>query len=145
MDLSSLKPPKGATKKTKRIGRGEGSYGKTAGRGNKGQRSRSGGRVRPGFEGGQMPLARRLPKRGFVNIFKKEYSIINIRDLDRLEDKGVVDAHVLIKEKRIKKKKGGVKVLGVGDIKKALTVKAHKFSKKAKEKIEAGGGKVEVI
>jgi large subunit ribosomal protein L15 len=145
MDLSSLRPPKGATKKTKRIGRGEGSYGKTAGRGHKGQRSRAGGRVRPGFEGGQMPLARRLPKRGFVSNFKKEYYIINIRDFDRLEDKGVIDANALIEGKKISKKRDGVKVLGVGEIKKALTVKAHKFSKKAKEKIEAGGGKVEVI
>ncbi len=146
MDLSNLKPIEGATKKRKRVGRGEaGKGGKTAGRGHKGQNSRSGGGVRPGFEGGQMPLARRLPKRGFKNLFKKDYSIINLRDLSRLEVKGVVDAVELMKEKKINKAKNGVKVLGVGEVKKALTVKAHKFSKSAKEKIEAGGGKVEVI
>jgi large subunit ribosomal protein L15 len=146
MDLSNLKPTKGAIKKRKRVARGEGGKGgKTAGRGHKGQNSRSGGKVRPGFEGGQMPLARRLPKRGFKNPFRKDYYIINIQDLKRLEKDGVVDAALLIKEKKINGAKDGVKVLGVGDIDKAVTVKAHKFSKTAKEKIEAGGGKVEVI
>lgn len=101
--------------------------------------------MRPGFEGGQMPLARRLPKRGFKNPFRKEYSIINVQDLKRLEKGGVVDAVLLMKEKKINVAKDGVKVLGVGDIGKAVTVKAHKFSKTAREKIEAGGGKVEVI
>jgi large subunit ribosomal protein L15 len=146
MDLSNLKPSDGAVKKRKRVARGEaGKGGKTAGRGHKGQNSRSGGKVRPGFEGGQMPLARRLPKRGFKNLFRKDYSIINLKDLGRLEVNGVVDAVELMKEKKVNKAKNGVKVLGVGEIKKALTVKAHKFSKSAKEKIEAGGGKVEVI
>jgi len=145
MDLSSLKPSKGAVRKRKRVGRGEASYGKTAGRGHKGQRSRSGGRPRPGFEGGQMPLIRRVPKRGFTNIFKKEYAVINIRDLARLEDNGTVDAATLVENKKIRKTKDGVKVLGVGDMEKALTVRAHKFSKTAKEKIEEKGGKAEVI
>jgi large subunit ribosomal protein L15 len=146
MELSNLKPAKGAIKKRKRVARGEGGKGgKTAGRGHKGQNSRSGGKVRPGFEGGQMPLARRLPKRGFKNPFRKEYSIINVQDLKRLEKGGVVDAILLMKEKKINVAKDGVKVLGVGDIGKAVTVKAHKFSKTAREKIEAGGGKVEVI
>jgi large subunit ribosomal protein L15 len=145
MDLKSLKPPTGAVKGKKRIGRGEASWGKTAGKGHKGQKARSSPSLRPGFEGGQMPLARRLPKRGFTNIFKKEYTLINIRDLERLEVGGVVDAPALISAKKIKKSKDGVKVLGVGEIKKPLTVKAHKFSEGAKKKIEAGGGKVEVI
>lgn len=146
MDLSNLKPKKGAIKKRKRVARGEGGKGgKTAGRGHNGQNSRSGGKVRPGFEGGQMPLARRLPKRGFKNHFRKDYSIINVQDLKRFESKGVVDTILLMKEKKINGAKDGVKVLGVGDIDKAITVKAHKFSKTAREKIEAGGGKVEVI
>ncbi|MBN1573442.1 MAG: 50S ribosomal protein L15 [Deltaproteobacteria bacterium] len=146
MDLSNLKPREGAIKKKKRVARGEaGKGGKTAGRGYNGQNSRSGGKVRPGFEGGQMPLARRLPKRGFKNLFKKDYSIINLRDLSRFEVNGVVDTDELMKEKKIDKAKNGIKVLGVGEVKKALTVKAHKFSKSAKEKIEACGGKVEVI
>jgi len=145
MDLSSLKPAKGAVRKRKRVGRGEASWGKTAGRGHKGQLSRAGGRPRPGFEGGQMPLIRRVPKRGFTNIFKKEYAVINIRDLMRLEDNGTVDATSLVENKKIKRTKNGMKVLGVGDMEKALTVRAHKFSKTAKEKIEAKGGKAEVI
>lgn len=145
MDLSSLKPPEGARKKKKRVGRGEASQGKTAGRGTKGQKSRSGGGIRPGFEGGQMPLMRRIPKRGFHNIFKKEYSIINLRDLGRMEVKGIVDTQALMKEKKLKKAKNGVKILGIGELDKPMTVKAHKFSKKAKEKIEASGGKAEVI
>jgi len=145
MDLNSLKPPKGAVKSKKRIGRGEGSWGKTAGKGHKGQKARSSPAIRPGFEGGQMPLARRLPKRGFTNIFKKEYVVLNLRDLEKFEVKGVVDIPALIAEKRIKKAKAGVKILGVGEVTKALTVKAHKFSAAAKQKIEAGGGKVEEI
>lgn len=146
MDLSNLKPQKGATKTRKRVARGEGGKGgKTAGRGHKGQNSRSGGKVRPGFEGGQMPLARRLPKRGFTNHFRKKYSIINLKDLKRLEQNGVVDTVALIKEKKINAAKDGVKVLGIGEISKAFTVKAQKFSKSAQEKIEAGGGKVEVV
>ena len=105
MDLNSLKPPKGAVKNKKRIGRGEGSWGKTAGKGHKGQKARSSPAIRPGFEGGQMPLARRLPKRGFTNIFKKEYVVLNLRDLEKLEVKGVVDIPALTAAKRIKKAK----------------------------------------
>ena len=145
MDLKDLKPPKGAVRNKKRIGRGEASWGKTAGKGNKGQKSRSSPAIRPGFEGGQMPLARRLPKRGFTNIFKKEYSLVNLKDLERLEVGGVVDAPALVEAGKIKKARNGVKILGTGEIKKPLTVKAHRFSESAKQKIEAGGGKVEVI
>ncbi|MBN2223156.1 MAG: 50S ribosomal protein L15 [Deltaproteobacteria bacterium] len=145
MDLNSLKPPKGAVKDKKRIGRGEGSWGKTAGKGHKGQKARSSPAIRPGFEGGQMPLARRLPKRGFTNIFKKDYAVLNLRDLEKLEVNGVVDIPALVAAKRVKKAKAGVKILGVGELTKALTVKAHKFSAAAKQKIEAGGGKVEEI
>jgi large subunit ribosomal protein L15 len=145
MDLNSLKPPKGAVKDKKRIGRGEGSWGKTAGKGHKGQKARSSPAIRPGFEGGQMPLARRLPKRGFTNIFKKDYAVLNLRDLEKLEVNGVVDIPALVAAKRVKKTKAGVKILGVGELTKALTVKAHKFSAAAKQKIEAGGGKVEEI
>jgi large subunit ribosomal protein L15 len=145
MDLNSLKPPEGAVKNKKRIGRGEGSWGKTAGKGHKGQKARSSPAIRPGFEGGQMPLARRLPKRGFTNIFKKEYAVLNIRDLEKLAINGVVDAPALVAAKRVKKAKEGVKILGVGELKKALTVKAHKFSAAAKQKIEASGGTVEEI
>ncbi len=145
MDLDSLKPPKGAVKNKKRIGRGEGSWGKTAGKGHKGQKARSSPAIRPGFEGGQMPLARRLPKRGFTNVFKKEYTVLNLRDLEKLEVKGVVDILALAAAKKIKKGKEGVKILGVGELTKALTVKAHKFSAVAKQKIEARGGKVEEI
>jgi large subunit ribosomal protein L15 len=145
MDLNSLKPPQGAVKNKKRIGRGEGSWGKTAGKGHKGQKARSSPALRPGFEGGQMPLARRLPKRGFTNIFKKEYAVLNIRDLEKLAVNGVVDVPALVAAKQIKKAKEGVKILGVGELKKALTVKAHKFSAAAKQKIEASGGTVEEI
>jgi large subunit ribosomal protein L15 len=145
MDLNSLKPPQGAVKSKKRIGRGEGSWGKTAGKGHKGQKARSSPALRPGFEGGQMPLARRLPKRGFTNIFKKEFAILNLRDLEKLEVNGVVDVSALVAAKKIKKTKAGVKILGVGEVKKALTVRAHKFSAAAKQKIEARGGKAEEI
>lgn len=145
MDLNSLKPPKGAVKNKKRIGRGEASWGKTAGKGHKGQKARSSPAIRPGFEGGQMPLARRLPKRGFTNIFKKDYVVLNLRDLEKLAVKGVVDIPALTAAKKIKKGKDGVKILGVGEVTKALTVKAHKFSAAAKQKIEAGGGTVEEI
>ncbi|MCF6465281.1 50S ribosomal protein L15 [Clostridium sp. Cult2] len=149
MKLNDLRPQiGGGTKKRKRVGRGIGSgYGKTSGKGHKGQKSRSGGGVRPGFEGGQMPLIRRLPKRGFTNIFAKEYAIINVEDLNKFEDNTVITPEFLINEGVIKRGKAidGVKVLGDGDINKKLTVKAHKFSKTAAEKIEAAGGKVEVI
>ncbi|MCF6463030.1 50S ribosomal protein L15 [Clostridium sp. Cult1] len=149
MKLNDLRPQVGGgTQKRKRIGRGIGSgHGKTSGKGHKGQKSRSGGGVRPGFEGGQMPLIRRLPKRGFTNIFAKEYAIINVNDLNRFEDNTVITPELLINEGVIKRGKAidGVKILGDGDINKKLTVKAHKFSKMAAEKIEAAGGKVEVI
>ncbi len=146
-ELSNLKPPKGSTKKRMRVGRGEGSgKGKTAGRGTKGQKSRSGGGVRPGFEGGQMPLQRRLPKRGFHNVFAKEYTTLNVSDLEgRFEKGAVVDAAALKANGVISKVcKDGIKVLGDGEIKTALTVRAAKFTKSAAQKIEAAGGTAEV-
>ncbi|ADL68020.1 50S ribosomal protein L15 [Thermoanaerobacterium thermosaccharolyticum] len=146
MRLHDLKPAEGARKERKRVGRGIGSgLGKTSGRGHKGQKARSGGNIRPGFEGGQMPLTRRLPKRGFTNIFKKEYAIVNLSLLDNFEDGTVVTPELLIEKGIIKKIKDGVKILGSGDLNKKLTVKAHKFSKSAVDKIESVGGKAEVI
>lgn len=149
MKLNEIRPSEGSkVKARKRVGRGTGSgLGKTSGRGQKGQKSRSGGGVRPGFEGGQMPLFRRIPKRGFTNIFAKEYAILNVKDLNRFDDNTVVTPELLIKERIVNSRKDidGIKVLGNGEINKKLTVKAHKFSKKAAEKIEAAGGKVEVI
>lgn len=149
MKLHELSPNEGGgSKARKRVGRGIGSgLGKTSGRGHKGQNARSGGGVRPGFEGGQLPLFRRLPKRGFTNIFAKEYAIINIEDLNVFEDDTVVTPELLFEAGLVKKGKAvdGIKVLGNGEITKKLTVKAHKFSKSATEKIEAVGGKVEVI
>ena len=148
MKLHELRPQDGGTKKRKRVGRGTSSgYGKTSGRGHKGQKARSGGGVRPGFEGGQMPLIRRLPKRGFTNVFAKEYAIINVEDLNRFEENTVVTPELLIANGVVKRGKAidGIKVLGDGEINKKLTVKAHKFSKTAAEKIEAAGGKAEVI
>jgi len=143
--LGELKPPKGARKSRKRVGRGVGSgLGKTSARGQDGQNSRSGGGTRPGFEGGQMPLARRLPKRGFTNIFAKTYAIVNVSDLDRFNDGDVITAELLKDKKVIGKISDGLKVLGNGELKKKLTVKAAKFSKSAKEKIEAAGGSAEV-
>lgn len=147
MKLHELSPAEGSKKAVKRIGRGPGSgQGKTAGKGQKGQKSRSGYSRRPGFEGGQMPLQRRLPKRGFNNIFAKEYAIVNVAALDeRFEDGATVDAQSLIECGLIKKTLDGIKVLGRGEISKALTVKADKISEAAKAKIEAAGGKVEVL
>ncbi|AVP64340.1 50S ribosomal protein L15 [Clostridium botulinum] len=146
MKLHELKAAEGANKASKRVGRGTGSgLGKTSGRGQNGQNSRSGGGVRPGFEGGQMPLYRRLPKRGFKNIFAKEYAAINLDRLNCFEDGTVVTPELLVEKKVVKKVKDGVKILGNGNIEKKLTVKAAKFSKSAIEKIEAAGGKVEVI
>ena len=149
MKLNDLRPQVGGgTKKRKRVGRGISSgHGKTSGRGHDGQKSRSGGGVRPGFEGGQMPLIRRMPKRGFTNIFAKEYAIINVEELNRFEDNTVITPEFLINEGLVKRGRviDGIKVLGDGDVNKKLTVKAHKFSKTAAEKIEAAGGKVEVI
>lgn len=149
MKLNDLRPNEGGgSKPRKRLGRGIGSgLGKTSGRGHDGQKARTGGGVRPGFEGGQMPLFRRLPKRGFTNIFAKEIAIINIEDLNVFEDDTVVTPELLISEGLVKKGKviDGIKVLGNGEVTKKLTVKAHAFSKSAAEKIEAAGGKVEVI
>ncbi|MBE9485759.1 MAG: 50S ribosomal protein L15 [Chloroflexi bacterium] len=146
MDLSNLKPVPGSTKNRKRIGRGLGSgSGKTSGKGHKGQNSRSGGGVKPGFEGGQMPLQRRLPKRGFTSLNKKVYALINLRDLDALEAGSVVGPEIFGKEGLISGVKDGIKILADGELTKSLTVQAHKFSKTAVEKIEAAGGKAEVL
>lgn len=146
MKLHELKPAQGAKKGRKRVGRGTGSgLGKTSGRGQNGQKSRSGGGVRIGFEGGQMPLYRRLPKVGFTNIFRKEYAIVNIKDLDIFENGTEVTPEMLKEAGLVKAMKNGVKILGNGEISKQLTVKAHKFSKTAAERIVASGGKVEVI
>lgn len=146
MNLSELKPARGSRKKAKRVGRGPGSgSGKTSGRGHKGQKSRSGGSLRAGFEGGQMPMQRRLPKRGFVNIFKKQYSVINIRDIAALSDLSEITPEVLISRRLVKNSKDGVKLLGVGIIDRAVNLKVHAISDKAKEKITAAGGTVEVI
>jgi large subunit ribosomal protein L15 len=146
-DLSNLKPPKGATRNRKRVGRGEGStLGKTSGRGQKGQKSRSGGSIHPGFEGGQMPLYRRLPKHGFRNPGALDYSIVNVRDLEEyFSDGDVVDYAALRGEGLTRKKDDGVKILGDGELTKALTVRANKFSKSAAEKIAAAGGTAEVV
>jgi large subunit ribosomal protein L15 len=146
MDLSNLKPAIGSTKDRKRIGRGQGSgTGKTAGKGHKGQKARSGGSIKAGFEGGQMPMHRRLPKRGFTSLNKKVFVLVNLDDLESFEAGGVIDLEAMGKAGLIKKLQDGVKVLGNGEVTKALTVQAHKFSKSAVEKIEAAGGKAEVI
>ncbi len=147
MNLNELKPAEGSKKDSFRVGRGHGSgNGKTAGRGHKGQKARSGGGVRPGFEGGQMPIYRRLPKRGFTNIFAKTYTEINVTALNGFEDGAVVDAAALKAAGIIKKINDGVKVLGRGDLTaKNITVQAAKFTKSAEEKIAAAGGKAEVI
>jgi len=145
--LHNLKPAKGATRAKKRVGRGPGSgLGKTSGRGEKGQKSRSGFSMRPGFEGGQMPLYRRLPKRGFSNaLFRKEYAEVNLEKLEVFEAGTIVTPDVLLKRGVIKKILDGVKVLAKGDLTKALTVRAHKFSAKAQERITGLGGKAEVL
>ena len=146
MKLQDLKPAEGSTQAAYRKGRGHGSgNGKTAGRGHKGQWARSGGGVRPGFEGGQMPLARRLPKRGFHNIFGTENAVINVSELNMFEDGAVVTVADMIEAGLVKKSLDGVKVLGNGEITKKLTVQAAAFSASAKEKIEAVGGKAEVV
>ena len=146
MKLNELAPAPGSRKACKRKGRGPGSgNGTTAGRGTKGHKSRSGGGVRPGFEGGQMPIHRRLPKRGFTNIFKKDYALINVRDLARFETGDPIDEALLIKEGLVKGQYAGVKLLGQGEIDKPLVVKVHKASKTALSKVEKAGGKVEVI
>jgi large subunit ribosomal protein L15 len=146
MDLSNLKPAPGSTKNRKRIGRGPGSgSGKTSGKGHKGQNARSGGGVKPGFEGGQMPLQRRIPKRGFVSRNKKVYNLVNLRDLEVFEAGTVVDLEQYGKAGLVSGIKDGIKILADGELTKALTVHAHKFSKAAAAKIEAAGGKLEVL
>lgn len=146
MKINELSPAEGSRKKRKRVGRGPGSgHGKTCCRGHKGQRSRSGGGVRPGFEGGQMPLHRRLPKRGFTNIFKKEYNILNVEDLNRFEPNAFLDADAFKQAGLIKKMMDGIKLLGTGEITHPVVVRIQKVSKAAKEKVEAAGGKVELI
>lgn len=145
MKLHELTPAKGSKKSAKRLGRGAGSgLGKTAGKGHKGQNARSGGGVRPGFEGGQMPLTRRVPKRGFVNIFATKYATIKVSDLEKFDTGTVVDTEAIVKAGLVKNTLDGVKVLGDGEITKKLTVNLAAFSKTAKEKIEAAGGKAEV-
>jgi len=146
MKLHELKPAEGSRKERKRLGRGIGSgQGKTAGKGHKGQNARSGGGVRIGFEGGQTPLFRRLPKRGFTNINRKEYAVVNLDVLNRFEDGTEVTPELLIESGVVKNEKAGIKVLANGTLEKKLTVKAHKFSSTAKEAIEAAGGNTEVI
>ena len=147
MNIQNLAPAPGAKTESKRLGRGIGSgKGKTSGKGHKGQWARSGGGVRPGFEGGQMPLIRRVPKRGFTNIFAKEYSIVNVKDLERFEDGTVVNAELLLKTGVLSKIENyGVKVLCDGTLTKKLTVQAKKFTKSAAEIIEKAGGKAEVL
>ncbi|AAK81053.1 large subunit ribosomal protein L15 [Clostridium acetobutylicum] len=146
MKLHELKPAAGSRKAPKRVGRGTGSgLGRNAGKGEKGQNARSGGGVRPGFEGGQMPLYRRLPKRGFTNIFAKTITAVNVDRLNIFEDGTEVTIDALIEKGIIKKVNDGVKILGNGELKKKLVVKVNKYSKSAAEKIEAAGGKAEVI
>ena len=145
LGLNNIKAPEGATHKKKRVGRGPGSgLGKTSGRGNKGQKSRSGYSRKRGFEGGQMPLHRRLPKRGFTNIFKKIWAEVNVADLDRFDSE--VTPEVLVGAGLVRKsKQNGIVIMGEGEVTKALTIKAHRFTATAKQKIEAAGGKAEII
>jgi large subunit ribosomal protein L15 len=146
MKLNQLSPAEGSAKAAWRKGRGPGSgNGKTAGKGHKGQNARSGGGVRPGFEGGQLPLYRKLPKRGFKNRFAVNYAIVNVAALNRFEDGAVVDAEALKAAKLVRKELDGIKILGEGELTKKLTVKATVFSASAKEKIEAAGGKTEEV
>jgi len=146
MDLSNLQPAAGSTHAKKRIGRGHGSgTGKTAGKGHKGQKARAGGGVKPGFEGGQMPMQRRLPKRGFKPLEKKVYAVVNLKDLDAFEAGSLIDLAALSQAGLVGRVLDGVKILGDGELTKALTVKAHKFSKSAMEKIQAAGGSAEVV
>lgn len=146
MKLHELSPAPGSRKERKRVGRGTSSgTGKTSGRGHKGQNARSGGGVRPGFEGGQNPLYRRLPKRGFVNPTRKEYAVVNIQDLNNFAEGTEVTPEVLVESGIVKNTKSGIKILGNGEVSVKLTVKANKFSQSAVEKIEAAGGKTEVI
>jgi large subunit ribosomal protein L15 len=144
--ISDLRPADGSKKKRKRVGRGIGSgHGKTSCKGHKGQKARSGGTKGPGFEGGQMPLQRRLPKRGFKNIFKIEFAIVNLKDINRIEGVDVITPDVLIEKGIVKDMKDGVKILGGGELQKPLTIKADAFSASASAKITAAGGRVEVL
>jgi large subunit ribosomal protein L15 len=146
MRIHDLSPLEGSKKNRKRVGRGVGSgHGRTSCRGHKGQKARSGGTIVPGFEGGQMPLQRRLPKRGFINVFRKEIAVVNLKDLDRFEASAVVDLEALKSAGLVREAEGGVKVLGKGDLAHPLTLKVDKVSRTAKEKIEAAGGKVELL
>lgn len=147
MKLHELKPNEGSVQTRKRVGRGPGSgLGKTSGKGHKGQNARSGGGVRPGFEGGQLPLFRRLPKRGFNNYeFRTKYAIVNVGDLNDFKDGSVIELSNLKESGLVKKEKDGIKILGNGELTKKLTVKANKFSSTARVKIENAGGKIEVI
>lgn len=146
MQLNTIKPAVGSTKNRKRIGRGVGSgHGKTATKGHKGQKARSGGSIKPGFEGGQMPMHRRLPKRGFTPLDKKVFALVNLCQLDIFEAGSVVDAQALLKSGLISDVCDGIKVLATGDVTRALTIKAHKFSASAREKITAAGGTIEEI
>lgn len=145
LNLSNLSPQEGSRRPRKRLGRGHGTgHGKTSGRGHKGFKARSGSGIKPGFEGGQMPLQRRLPKRGFNNIFRKEYAVVNVKDLEKLEAGSTVDRQMLLEAGMIKKKFSMVKVLGDGEISKSLTIAVDKISKTARQKIEAAGGKIEI-
>ena len=146
MNLNELSPAVGSRKESKRIGRGHGSgQGKTAGKGHKGQKARAGRGMRPGFEGGQMPLQRRIPKRGFNNIFAKKIVAVNVNALNVFEDGATIDSAAMIKAGIIKKENDGIKIIGNGKLDRKLTVKAAAFSESAKSKIEAAGGKAEVI
>ncbi|ASN03663.1 50S ribosomal protein L15 [Virgibacillus necropolis] len=146
MKLHELKAAEGSRKERNRVGRGMSSgNGKTSGRGHKGQNARSGGGTRPGFEGGQMPLFQRLPKRGFTNIHRKEFAVVNLDALNRFEDGAEITPELLLEEGVVSKLNAGIKVLGKGAVEKKFTVKAHKFSASAKEAIEAAGGQAEVI
>ncbi|MBI5167375.1 MAG: 50S ribosomal protein L15 [candidate division NC10 bacterium] len=146
MKLHELKPPEGSRKRRKRVGRGPGSgHGQTSGRGDKGQKARAGGGVQPWFEGGQLPLHRRVPKRGFTSIFKKVYTLVNLRDLNRFPAGTVVTPEALQESGLVKKIREGIKILGDGELDRPLVISAHKFSRSAKEKILAAGGRVEVI
>ncbi|SIT87764.1 50S ribosomal protein L15 [Edaphobacillus lindanitolerans] len=146
MKLHELKPATGSRKERNRVGRGPGSgNGKTSGRGANGQKARSGGGVRPGFEGGQLPLFQRLPKRGFTNINRKEYAIVNLDTLNRFEEGTEITPELLLETGMVSKEKSGIKILGNGKLEKKVTVRAHKFSASAKEAIENAGGSAEVI
>jgi large subunit ribosomal protein L15 len=146
MRIHDLSPQEGSKKNRKRVGRGVGSgHGRTSCRGHKGQKARSGGTIVPGFEGGQMPLQRRLPKRGFTNIFRQEVAVVNLKDLNRFESSAVVDLEALKSAGLVRKAEEGVKVLGKGALDRPLTVKVNRISKSAKEKIESAGGKVELL